>query len=248
VAVGSSPTGALVTFSSDGGQTWQVGSLQAGTGVEARSVVATPDGFVTVGATGGQWDPQLLQVLGGSRAVWTSSDGLAWQAANIKPATNADRLTFTAVYAAADGLLAVASDTSGSVPGFTPQYWASTDGRTWDPLGVRGTVVPCGQVYADGVRMLILDAACTVDLSDETPWPGYLSGSTSLDGRTWTPVSFSGQLMDQQSADGAWLTSQGLIYSGTDRVWLAAGVSSINGKRRARARYSSGVSSTRTLK
>jgi hypothetical protein len=69
--------------------------------------------------------------------------------------------------------------------------------------------------------MLILDPGNWSPFS-EMPWPGYRSGWTSLDGRTWTPVTFSGQLMDQQSFDGWWLTGQGLVFSGTHQVWLAA--------------------------
>jgi hypothetical protein len=129
-------------------------------------VVATEHGFVVVGVVDGQRDPQLDEVLDGRSADWTSSDGRSWQAAEIQPAADADRLTFTGAYAAAEGLLAIATDT--------------------------------------------------------TAWPGYRSGWTSLDGRPWTPVTFSGQLMDQQSFDGWWLTGQGLVFSGTHQVWLAA--------------------------
>ncbi len=170
----------------------------------------------------GQWDPQLSEVLHGSRAAWTSSDGRSWHVAEIQPATNADanRLTFTGVYAAAGGLLAMATDTTGSVPGSPAQAWASADGRRWEPLGVLGQVVPRGALAADGVRMLILDPDDQPPFS-ETPNPGYRRGWTSLDGRTWTPVAFSGQLMDQQSYDGWWLTGHGLVFSGTNQVWLA---------------------------
>jgi hypothetical protein len=221
VAVGRDSDGALALFSADGGRTWQPATLAGDSEAEARGISATAHGFVAVGVVGGRWDSDSRQVLGGSPASWTSLDGRTWQPAEVAPATDAGGLTFSGVYAATDGLLAAATDTSGSVPFRPGQDWASTDGRQWQPLGRPGPVVPCGALAADGVRMLVLGDVCSMDPSDDTPWPGYLAGSTSLDGRTWSPVSFSGQLMDQQSFDGWWLTGQGLIFSATGQLWLA---------------------------
>jgi hypothetical protein len=220
VAVGSSSSGAVALFSADDGRNWQATTLP-GTAVEARSVVVTSAGFLAVGAVGGKWNATMQEVLGGSRAAWTSPDGRSWQTSEIEPAADADGLTFTGVYAAADGLLALASETSGSVPGRRPQFWASENGRRWESLGVGGQVVPCGDLAADGVRMLILGDVCPTDWNDDTPFQGFRSGWTSLDGLTWTPVSFSGQLMDQQSWDHWWLTDTGLIFSGTNVIWRA---------------------------
>ena len=219
VAVGVGPTGALALFSADDGRSWQASTLAAGVGSEARSVVASGQGFVVVGVADGRLDAQLHQVLNGRSTAWTSPDGLGWQAATVEPVAD-DHLTFTGVYAAADGLLAIGSDTTGSVPGRPSQAWTSDDGRRWEPQGVMGRVVPRGTLAGDGVRMLILDPGDWSPFS-QAPWPGYRSGWTSLDGRTWLPVSCTGQISDQQSYDGWWLTSQGLILSGSDEVWLA---------------------------
>ncbi len=220
VAVGGGAAGAAALFSADDGRSWQVTTLAADSGSQARGVVATAQGFVAVGVIDGEWDTQLIEVLHGRSAAWVSADGRSWQPAGIQPTEDADRLTFTGVHAATEGLLAIASDTSGSVPGQPGEVWASADGRRWQPLGRRGEVVPAGDLRGDGVRMLILGTGDWSPFGD-TPWPGYVSGWTSLDGRTWMPVSFSGQLMDQESADGWWLTDRGLVFSGSSVIWVA---------------------------
>jgi hypothetical protein len=222
VALAGGPTGALALFSADGGQSWQATTLATGSGAAARSVVATERGFVAVGVVDGEWDPVLHRILGGRSAAWTSIDGTTWQPAVVAPASGTERLTFTAIYAAADGLLAGAADTSGGVPGAAGQIWISDAGSRWEWLGAPGDAVPYGSLNADGARMLILDDGFShFDPNNASPWPGFRSGWTSLDGRTWTPVSFTGQLMAEQSFNGWWLTRDGLVLSGTNQVWLA---------------------------
>lgn len=220
-AVVRSPGGPEMLISVDAGLHWQAVRLPGEPVIEARSVTSTVDGFVLVGVSAGQPDDAGTGVRGGRSAAWTSADGLAWQPADVAASADADAFTFARVVAGRDGYVAIAADVRGTAPSLPSRAWASTDGTAWSPLGVLGTVVPRGSLAGDGVRMLDLDPGAWSPF-DGTPWPGYERAWTSSDGRAWTPVTFSGQLMDQESFDGWWLTPTGLVFSGTDRTWTAA--------------------------
>lgn len=87
--------------------------------LEMRSVIATADGLVAVGAGPG------------GAAVWTSTDGRRWHRVDDASLRSPGLVTMDQVIATQDGLLAVGHAASARLPGPSSVVWASRDGRSW---------------------------------------------------------------------------------------------------------------------
>jgi hypothetical protein len=144
-------------------------------------VTAFAGGFVIVGRVG------EADVVGGPPAVgrpaiWTSSDGVTWVAAEVEGAEAPGALLSTVV-AGADGLFATGRQI-GTMQ-VSAQGWASADGRSWHLLGTMGTDLPLATSFVgDGAHMVMFGR--------ESCKQTELSAWSSLDGVTWTQLAFSG--------------------------------------------------------
>jgi len=157
----------------------------------------------------------------GVPAAWTSADGVTWIAAEVEGTEATGAVLFT-VIAGTDGLFATGRqvdtiELSGQGP---LSGWASTDGRSWQLLGKMGTDLPLatpftGNVVGDGEHMLMFgrESCKTTEL---LAW-------TSLDGVTWTQLTFSGEtsylptisgpICNDDGTEGAIVGNVGLSYA-----------------------------------
>ncbi len=126
VVVTGSQSGARIgraqfLVSSDGGQTWSLGTEQAaGGGLPAPGHPAT-----LIAGGSGHW------VAVGPDSVWTSGTGTTWilrSASGIAPAQNGDQVTV--LRRTATGFLAAGRTAAGG-----PVVWTSADGTRWRRLG-----------------------------------------------------------------------------------------------------------------
>ncbi len=178
---------------------------------ELGNVAAFDSGFVAVGQTSGD---------AGRATALTSSDGRTW-AKHALPVKGIDQSAGTSasrLVVGPAGLLAFGSD--GLAPG-TSIWWASPDGNAWTqlakypPLGVwtgeaEGSgLIENGTVVGDGDRMLAYRGG-----KKQAGW-------TSLDGRTWHPLSFSGTSappVEIQASRQMIVTPVGVVWIGDDGV------------------------------
>jgi len=125
----------------------------------------------------------------------------------------------------ADGLFAVGSDASASGQNpRSPLIWASADARDWR---IVGPPEHWGRAGANGRQAVVVyyaDSGTTA-----------LGAWTTLDGRVWTRVSFSGDVADipgftvglgqDSGIDGIFVVTRGVVVigqrNGQPTVWFA---------------------------
>ncbi|MEV4221648.1 hypothetical protein [Nonomuraea sp. NPDC049725] len=175
VAVGSdmtSPTPRPLFLFSPDGERWRLGRV---TGAAAPTVQRVVGG-------GGRWLASGGDELTG-RAMWTSADGLAWEA--VEPAGLAAFRDGDVVHDIArtgSGFVAVGRSTLQN-GGAGPAAWHSADGRSWDRVDTRGLDV--GEL-----RAVVAKGDTAVALAQ----PGQGDGSRVLrsadGGRSWAATGF----------------------------------------------------------
>jgi hypothetical protein len=201
VAVGSQ-TGTRIGraqffVSSDGGQTWSLGTEQApGGGQPAPDHPAT-----LIAGSPGRW------VAVGPNSVWTSTTGTSWtlrSSRGITPAQAGDQVTV--LRRTATGFLAAGRTASGG-----PVLWTSATGASWrrlgpDQLGLTapggGTVGPITAAAASGPTTLIATTAAVWRSTDG--------------GTTWSPVTVP-------ASNGAGGSIAGLAVAGSTFVAVRPG-------------------------
>ena len=234
---GANPQGPPLIIHSSDGLNWDRLDLSSVfDNAYFRDVTTYPGGFVIVGRVG-EAEVRGGQPPVGVPAAWTSPDGLTWLAAEVEgsEATGAELFT---VVAGADGLFATGRQTDTiELSGQGPRSgWASTDGRSWQLLGEMGTDLPLAidlpvatgypaNVDGDGAHMLMFGReSCKTD---------ELSAWTSLDGVTWTQLTFSGSsyyptisgpICNDDGTEGGSPGSLGLSYAAVmpDGVFVVA--------------------------
>lgn len=176
VAVGQDDgRGAAAVWTSLDGTSWQrvphAEEALGGDGLQAMySVTAGGPGLVGVGVDMGL----------GASAVWTSSDGLAWERVDHDESVfgGAGYQAMVSVAAGGPGLVAVGSDESAGAAA----VWTSTDGRSWqrvphdDRVFGRGSDVRMQSVAAGGPGLVAVgvnhggNAAAVWTSSDGLDW------------------------------------------------------------------------------
>jgi hypothetical protein len=192
VAVGSQSgtriSRARFFVSSDAGHTWRLGAVQGNPPPDhaAALVAGGPHGWVAVGPD----------------SVWTSPNGQDWLLKAALPQLAGDKIT--ALTSTASGFLAAGQNIpAGNLAKASPVVWVSSDGVTWQRLGVTqlGLVAGAGRVL--GITNVATNGGVIV-------MSGTVAGATtssgawrSTDGGTsWTAVTIP--------ADGASATIVGL--------------------------------------
>ncbi len=184
-AAGIDASGSAILWSSTDGAPWSPRQLPA-RGI-ARSVAAVGDGFVALGRDG---EPDAgsggISAPGVARpAAWTSPDGRTWTDARVEgsPAPGAQLLS---LFQVTDGLFAIGSDAT--APGQnarSPLIWSSADGRDWR---IVGPPEHWGLASGNGRQAVIFYYA---DFGTTA-----LGAWSSLDGRVWIPLQFTGDVAD----------------------------------------------------
>jgi hypothetical protein len=192
---GFGPQGLPLIIHSPDGVTWDRLDLSA---VFDKAyfydVTAYAGGFAIVGRVG---EPNTLAATESARGVpaaWTSPDGVTWLAAEVE-GSQAPGATLLKVVAGADGLFATGYPTEWTSWQSPRSGWASTDGRSWQLVGVMGTDLPMAidLPWATEYPTSVLgDGAHMVMFGRESCKTAELSAWTSLDGVTWTQLAFSG--------------------------------------------------------
>jgi hypothetical protein len=211
ISVASGPTGIVVVASegsgfrpqglpliihSSDGVTWDRLDLSA---VFDRAyfwdVTAYTGGFAIVGRIG---EPNVLAADESARGVpaaWTSADGVTWLAAEVE-GSEAPGAALLTVVAGADGLFATGYPTEWTSWQSPRSGWASTDGRSWQLVGQAGTDLPLATdlgLAVDYPTSVVGDGAHMVMFGRESCKTTELLAWTSLDGVTWTELTFSGE-------------------------------------------------------
>ena len=196
------------------------------------SVTVGPQGLVAVGSD----EPAGVEQ--GDAAVWTSVDGLTWSRVPHDAAVfgGVDRQRMLGVTAGGPGLVAVGSDgpvgyelTWTREEGFDVEMatdaavWTSVDGRTWSRVPHDEEVFGGGHHQMDGVTA---GGPGLVAVGRDGSVPeGMAAVWTSVDGLTWTRVSYSGAgPMLSVTGGGAGLVavgSTGYIQAWSEAVWTS---------------------------
>jgi hypothetical protein len=203
VSVAAGPSGAVVVGAEErslpliihsyDGLTWDRVDLTAAFDKAFLWDVTTyAGGFAIVGRIG---EPDVIggEPAVGRPAAWRSADGVTWVAADVE-GTEATGARLETVIAGADGLFATGRQTDTTVlSGQGPASgWASTDGRSWQLVGEMGAGLPLGDQFI-GANSFVGDGAHMVMFGRESCKTTELSAWTSLDGVTWTQLTFSGE-------------------------------------------------------
>jgi hypothetical protein len=174
LAGGSVGDEATVWYSADGADWSQV---TLGSGV-VFDVAVTPGGFVAVGSSHRLADPGLSEIAAHAM-VWTSADGLHWQAEGLGPLL--DKSYFTAVHLLGQRAVAVGFHGDQGVGfGAEPIVAVSNDGALWmliDPSDLTAQQFDATGVFPGGVAAL--------EGPDQLLW-------TSPDGEIWESGSLGG--------------------------------------------------------
>jgi hypothetical protein len=217
---GDSPQGPPLIIHSSDGLTWD--RLDMSTAFDKAylwDVTSYAGGFVVVGRVGEATvlgDPPAV----GKPAAWTSADGMTWLAAEVEGTEAIGAFLYTVV-AGSDGLFATGRQGDPLAGGEQPlSGWASTDGRSWQLRGEMGADLPLAtgnpaMVYGDGEHMVMFgrESCKTTEL---LAW-------TSLDGVSWTPLTFSGEtsylpiiagpICNDDGTEGAIVGAVGISYA-----------------------------------
>jgi hypothetical protein len=225
VAVGDTGWSSPAIWTSNTGTVWQRQTLPAATFKDAHfsAVRVTPSGFVIGGSTGdsaptpGGVQPPST----GVAAAWWSPDGQTWTKATVNRSGGLGT-SLGAIEVGSRGLVAVGS-ASGGKGGVA---WTSTDGHTWDPIGVAyygATPAPTGvpelpsfTIHDDGTHLIAFG-----DYVGGRGLPIWVSS----DGSAWQQLSFSGATDTLPANFGnVWLVPGGLTATGglgSAQVWGA---------------------------
>lgn len=228
VAAGIDADGHPMLWSSADGAPWSPGQLPAPHAI-VRGIAAVGDGFVAFGrdgepdvGSGGIGAPGV-----GRPAAWTSANGRAWSAAQVE-GVQAAGAQLIGLFQVADGFFAIGSDAT--APGQNPRsalIWVSADARDWR---IVGPPEHWGRASANGRQTVVFyyaDFGTTV-----------LGAWSSLDGRVWTPMSFSGDVADipaftaglaqNSGVDGIFVGSRGVVVigqqNGQPTAWFAEAI------------------------
>jgi hypothetical protein len=186
LAAGVDASGRTMLWSSADAAPWNQAQAPAPRAI-VRSVATIGDGFLAVGRDGdpdaGSGGVGLPGV--GRPAAWWSADGRGWSAVNVE-GVDAAGAQLSDVFRVADGYFAIGSDTtSSSQNARSPLIWASADARDWR---IVGPPEHWGRASANGRQAIVFYYA---DFGTTA-----LGAWSSLDGRVWTPLSFSGDIAD----------------------------------------------------
>jgi hypothetical protein len=151
---------------------------------------------------------------------------VTWLAAEVE-GSEAPGATLLTVVAGADGLFATGYPTEWTSWQSPRSGWASTDGRSWRLLGEMGTDLPLAidlllavdyptSVVGDGEHMVVFgrESCKTTEL---LVW-------TSLDGVTWTQLTFSGETSYLPTISGPICNDDGTESSGAGSLDIANAV------------------------
>ncbi len=184
VAAGLDTSGRTMVWSSTDGAPWSPRQLPARAIV--GSVAAVGDGFVALGrdgepdaGSGGIAAPGV-----GRPAAWTSVDGRTWTEARVEGSA-APGAQLSSLFRVTDGLFAIGSDAAPGQNTRSPLIWTSADARDWrivSPPDHWGLASANGQ---QAVLFYYADFGTTA-----------LGAWSSLDGRVWALLQFSGDLAD----------------------------------------------------
>ncbi len=184
VGAGTDAGGSPMLWSSTDGAPWSPRQLP--TSAIVRSVAAVGDGFVALGrdgeqdaGSGGVGVPGV-----GRPAAWTSVDGRAWADARVEgsPAPGAQ---LSSLFGVTDGLFAIGADATPGQNARSPLIWTSADARDWR---IAGPPDHWGLASANGRQAVLFYYA---DFGTTA-----LGGWSTLDGRAWIPLQFSGDVAD----------------------------------------------------
>jgi hypothetical protein len=228
IAAGVEADGRSIVLSSDNGAPWTRVQPLAPRAI-VRAVVGVSDGFVALGrdgepdaGSGGVGSPGV-----GRPAAWTSPDGRVWSAARVE-GTPAPGAQLAGLFKVSDGLFAIGSDSSASGQNpRSPLIWASADGRDWR---IVGPPEHWGRAGANGRQAIVFYYA---DFGTTA-----LGAWSSLDGRIWNRVSFSGDVanipgftvgLGQDSGiDGILVVPRGVVVigqqNGQPTAWFAEAI------------------------
>jgi len=156
----------------------------------------------------------------GLPAAWSSTDGHVWTALQVE-GTAAAGAQLLQLFTVADGYFAVGSDTTDpSLNARTALVWTSSDARTWRLEGPRPYWTAAG---SNGQR--------AVAFAPSPTGAQGLEARVSRDGKQWTPLSFTGDLVDVPNVAGftqgaqldqVFVVSRGIIVIGQQNGRLVA--------------------------
>ena len=181
VAAGVDENGTSAIWRSVDGAAWSASKSLSEHAI-VRGVASVADGFVALGregqpdvASGGIGSPGI-----GRPAAWWSGDGRTWIAGQVE-GVEAPGAQLIQAFGVADGLFAIGSDNPTATR--SASLWSSTDARDWRLIGPPAR---WGFAATNGEQAVVL-AFGGVGRDPE--------GWTSFDGRLWTPLDFSGDLI-----------------------------------------------------
>jgi len=225
VAAGVDATGRAKLWSSTDGAQWSQGQVPASRAI-VRGVSAVGDGFLAVGRDG---EPDTgsggVGVRGiGRPAGWGSADGRTWDAVRVDGVDAVGAELFD-VFRVADAFFAIGSDSNANPRG--PALWISVDARDWSLVG---SPPHWGLASANGKQAVVFGFA---DFGT-----AELGAWSSIDGRDWTRLSFTGDVADipgfQQDVghasrvDQIFVVSRGVIVIGQQNgqltIWFAEAI------------------------
>jgi hypothetical protein len=214
----ANPQGPPLIIHSSDGVTWDRLELSSVfDDAYPRDVTAYAGGFLIVGRVGEAQAMDPIPAVG-TPAAWASVDGVTWVAADLEGADAVGASLYTVV-AGSDGLFATGRQGDPSSGGDQPlSGWASADGRSWQLLGEIGTDLP---LLTGNPAMVAADGAHMVMFGRESCKTTELLAWTSLDGVTWTELSFSGETSSLPTISGPICNDDGTEGSNVGGVGLS---------------------------
>jgi hypothetical protein len=161
--------------SANNGQTWQLGTVRGDPppGQAATLVAGGPRGWVAIGPT----------------AVWTSPNARDWLISPRLPQLAGDEIT--SLTATASGFLAAGANVpGGDAAKASPVVWLSSNGTTWQRLGVTQLGLAAGNGRVLGITGAAANGGVIV-MYGTVSGPGTASGvwRSTDGGGTWTGVT-----------------------------------------------------------
>jgi hypothetical protein len=168
-----------------------------------RAVLEGPAGLLAVGWSGACGSEYV-------DSLWTSSNGVAWQAVNARKAFGVDPSLITHISGGAAGYVAVSFKSRGA--------WTSKDGRTWHKVAFsadafKEALVDDGTAFSGGFVLAGTTGAadCTAVVSDgSTPRPILRTAAAwwSADASSWTRIPLPGAVATPD-AQFTWVSNLG---------------------------------------
>jgi hypothetical protein len=213
----ANPQGPPVIIHSSDGVTWDRLDLSSAfDNAYFRDVTAFSGGFVIIGRVG---EKQVMDPIPavGRPAAWTSVDGVNWLASEVE-GSEVLGAALSTVIAGADGIFATGRQNYTEGEPNPLSGWASTDGRSWQLLGEIGTDLP---LATGNPAMVAGDGAHMVMFGRESCKTTELLAWTSLDGMTWTQLTFSGETSYLPTISGPICNDDGTEGSSVGNVGLS---------------------------